>query len=77
MVYFVASQPFTKFVNNFIEFANEAFIFGCSILVLTISNPNNSTEENLSIGWALIYAVSLNVMGNFVVVGYMTSGDLF
>lgn len=77
MVYFVASQPFTKFVNNVIEFVNEAFIFVCSILVLTISNPNNSTEENLSIGWVLIYAVSLNVMGNFVVVGYMTSGDLF
>jgi hypothetical protein len=46
-------------------------------MVLTISNPNNSTEENLTIGWALIYAVTLNVIGNFAVVGYMTSGDLF
>ena len=69
MSYLVASQPYTKFNNNFIEFVNEASIFVCAILVLTISNPNNTTEDNLYIGWVLIYAVSFNVVVNFAIVG--------
>lgn len=77
MIYLVSSQPFTKSVNLQVEFLNEGSIFVCAIMVLTIMNPNNSTEQNLFIGWALIYALSINVVGNLAFVAYQTTSSLF
>ena len=75
LIYLVRYQPFKKLVNFFIELFNEFCIVISSILVLTILNPDLSSEARLDLGWNLIYTVSANVSTNLLIVAHQTSGD--
>ena len=50
------------------EFFNETCVLICSILVIELADPNNSSSKRNQLGWALIITACTNIGINFVVV---------